>query len=73
MMVNFWRTRELTHAVVPAMRERQWGRIVNLTGSSEPPHISAAAPAKPATPLSDPTYTLPFTMVGTMNLFPLPK
>jgi len=48
MTVNFWRTRELTHAVVPSMRERGWGRIVNFTGSSEPPHISAAAPAKAA-------------------------
>jgi 3-oxoacyl-[acyl-carrier protein] reductase len=48
MTVNFWRTRELTHAVVPAMRERGWGRIVNFTGSSEPPRISAAAPAKAA-------------------------
>jgi 3-oxoacyl-[acyl-carrier protein] reductase len=48
MTVNFWRTRELTHAVVPSMRERKWGRIVNFTGSSEPPHISAAAPAKAA-------------------------
>jgi hypothetical protein len=26
-----------------------------------------------ATPLGVPTYTLPFTMVGTMNLFPAPN
>jgi len=48
MTVNFWRTRELTHELVPSMRQRGWGRVVNFTGSSEPPHISGAAPAKAA-------------------------
>ena len=48
MTVNFWRTRELTHAIVPSMQDRRWGRIINFTGSSEPPHVSAAAAAKAA-------------------------
>ena len=48
MTVNFWRTRELTHEVVISMQERGWGRVVNLTGSSEPPHVSGAAAAKAA-------------------------
>ena len=48
MTVNFWRTRELTHELVPAMRERGWGRVVNFSGSSEPPAISGAAVAKAA-------------------------
>jgi 3-oxoacyl-[acyl-carrier protein] reductase len=48
MTINFWRTRELTHEVVPGMQERGWGRIVNFTGSSEPPGVSGAAAAKAA-------------------------
>lgn len=48
MMLNFFRLRELTHAVVPGMIERRWGRIVNLTGTSEPYNINAANPAKAA-------------------------
>jgi 3-oxoacyl-[acyl-carrier protein] reductase len=48
MTINFWRTRELTHEVVPSMRERGWGRIVNFTGSSEPAGLSGAAVAKAA-------------------------
>ncbi len=48
MTINFWRTRELTHELVGPMQERSWGRVVNLTGSSEPPHVSGAAAAKAA-------------------------
>ncbi|MCC6534400.1 MAG: SDR family oxidoreductase [Burkholderiales bacterium] len=48
MMLNFFRLRELTHALVPAMRANRWGRIVNLTGTSEPYNINAANPAKAA-------------------------
>ncbi len=36
MTLNFWRIRELTHAIVPSMKTNQFGRIVNLTGTSEP-------------------------------------
>lgn len=48
MTLNFWRLRELTHALVPGMKERQFGRIVNMTGTSEPKIINAAFAAKAA-------------------------
>lgn len=48
MTINFWRTRELTHEAVISMQDRRWGRVVTFTGSSEPPHVSAAAVAKAA-------------------------
>lgn len=48
MMLNFFRVRELTHALLPAMVEQRWGRIVNITGSSEPYNFNAAASAKAA-------------------------
>lgn len=48
MLVNFIRLRELSHAVVPGMKTRGWGRIVNITGSSEPRSINAANSAKAA-------------------------
>jgi 3-oxoacyl-[acyl-carrier protein] reductase len=48
MQLNFFRLRELTHALVPAMRARGWGRVVNLTGTSEPYNINAANAAKAA-------------------------
>ena len=41
MMFNFMRLRELTHAVVAGMKEHSWGRVVNLTGTSEPYNINA--------------------------------
>ena len=48
LLVNFMRLRELSHAVVPGMKARRWGRIVNITGSSEPRGINAANSAKAA-------------------------
>lgn len=48
MMLNFFRLRELTHALVPGMVARKWGRIINLTGSSEPHIINAANASKAA-------------------------
>lgn len=48
MLVNFIRLRELSHAVVPGMKARGWGRIVNITGSSEPRGLNAANSAKAA-------------------------
>jgi 3-oxoacyl-[acyl-carrier protein] reductase len=49
MTLNFWRLRELTHALVPAMKANNYGRIINLTGTSEPRIINAAFAAKAAT------------------------
>jgi 3-oxoacyl-[acyl-carrier protein] reductase len=48
LTLNFLRIRELTHALIPNMQERRWGRIVNLTGTSEPRVLNAAFSAKAA-------------------------
>jgi len=48
MVLNFFRVRELTHAIVPGMRARGWGRIVTFTGTSEPRMLNAAFTAKAA-------------------------
>jgi 3-oxoacyl-[acyl-carrier protein] reductase len=48
MVLNFFRIRELTHAVVPGMRKQRWGRIVTFTGTSEPRMLNAAFTAKAA-------------------------
>jgi 3-oxoacyl-[acyl-carrier protein] reductase len=48
MTLNFVRVRQLTHAVLPGMVERRWGRIVNITGKSEPEKLIAATPSKAA-------------------------
>jgi 3-oxoacyl-[acyl-carrier protein] reductase len=46
--LNFTAVRRLTQACLPAMQGQQWGRIINITGSSEPSGINAANPAKAA-------------------------
>jgi 3-oxoacyl-[acyl-carrier protein] reductase len=48
MTLNFVRVRQLTHAVLPGMVERGWGRVVNITGKSEPDNLIAATPSKAA-------------------------
>lgn len=48
MVLNFERVRELTHALVPGMRRKRWGRVVNFTGTSEPRMLNAAFTAKAA-------------------------
>ena len=48
MMVNFFRLRELTHALLPAMIQSKWGRIINITGSTEPRNVNVANAAKAA-------------------------
>jgi len=48
MVLNFYRVRELTHAVVPGMRKQKWGRVVTFTGTSEPRMLNAAFTAKAA-------------------------
>jgi 3-oxoacyl-[acyl-carrier protein] reductase len=42
MLLNFEAGRRITHALVPAMRSRRWGRIVSLTGTDEPFSINPA-------------------------------
>ena len=44
--LNFTRVRQLTHAILPDMIEHKWGRIVNITGKSEPEGLNAAFSAK---------------------------
>lgn len=46
--LNFTRLRQLTHAVLPGMRAQKWGRIINITGKSEPDRLNAAFAAKAA-------------------------
>jgi 3-oxoacyl-[acyl-carrier protein] reductase len=48
LLVNFIRLRELSHAVIPGMKSGRWGRIVNITGTSEPRSLNAANSAKAA-------------------------
>jgi 3-oxoacyl-[acyl-carrier protein] reductase len=48
MTLNFIRVRQLTHAVVPGMIGRRWGRVINISGKSEPEGLIAATPAKAA-------------------------
>ena len=48
MTLNFVRVRQLTHAVLPDMIERRWGRVINITGKSEPERLIAATPTKAA-------------------------
>ena len=48
MTLNFDRPRQLAHALLPGMIDRRWGRIINITGKSEPEHLNAAFSAKAA-------------------------
>jgi 3-oxoacyl-[acyl-carrier protein] reductase len=44
--LNFHRPRQLGDALIDQMIEHQWGRIINITGKSEPEHINGAFCAK---------------------------
>jgi 3-oxoacyl-[acyl-carrier protein] reductase len=46
--LNFTSARRLTTALPPGMRQRRWGRIVNISGTMEPRGINAAVAAKAA-------------------------
>jgi 3-oxoacyl-[acyl-carrier protein] reductase len=48
MTLNFTRVRQLTHALLPSMMARRWGRILNISGKSEPFGLNAAFAAKAA-------------------------
>jgi 3-oxoacyl-[acyl-carrier protein] reductase len=48
MTLNFTRQRQLTHRLLEQMIGRKWGRIVNITGKSEPEGINGAFCAKAA-------------------------
>ncbi len=46
--LNFSAARRITEPLLPGMRARGWGRIVNLTGAMTSPRANAAGPAKAA-------------------------
>ena len=48
MTLNFTRHRQLTHRLLAQMMARKWGRIINITGKSEPEGINGAFSAKAA-------------------------
>ena len=48
LTLNFTRQRQLAHQLLPPMMDRKWGRIINITGKSEPEGINGAFCAKAA-------------------------
>jgi 3-oxoacyl-[acyl-carrier protein] reductase len=46
MTLNFHRPRQLADALIDQMIARRWGRIINITGKSEPEHVNGAFCAK---------------------------
>jgi 3-oxoacyl-[acyl-carrier protein] reductase len=48
LTLNFTRQRQLTHQLLAQMMAKKWGRIINLTGKSEPEGINGAFCAKAA-------------------------
>ncbi|MDP9024472.1 MAG: SDR family oxidoreductase [Candidatus Eremiobacteraeota bacterium] len=47
-LLNFTSIRRLTTALLPDMRRRRWGRVINISGSMEPRSLNAATAAKGA-------------------------
>src|SRR3954470_23091723 len=48
LTLNFRRHRQLTHLLLGQMMQRKWGRIINVTGKSEPEGLNGAFAAKAA-------------------------
>ena len=48
MTLNFTRHRQLTQRLLPQMMARKWGRVINITGKSEPEGLNGAFAAKAA-------------------------
>jgi 3-oxoacyl-[acyl-carrier protein] reductase len=46
MTLNFHRPRQLADALIDQMIANKWGRIINITGKSEPEHVNGAFCAK---------------------------
>jgi 3-oxoacyl-[acyl-carrier protein] reductase len=46
MTLNFHRPRQLADVLIDQMIARKWGRIINITGKSEPDHVNGAFCAK---------------------------
>ena len=48
LTLNFTRHRQLTHRLLPQMISKRWGRVINITGKSEPEGLNGAFCAKAA-------------------------
>lgn len=48
LTLNFTRHRQITDRLLPVMTERGWGRVINITGKSEPEGLNGAFCAKAA-------------------------
>jgi 3-oxoacyl-[acyl-carrier protein] reductase len=48
LTLNFTRHRQLTQRILPQMIEGKWGRVINITGKSEPEGVNGAFSAKAA-------------------------
>jgi 3-oxoacyl-[acyl-carrier protein] reductase len=48
LTLNFVRQRQLAHRLLPQMLGRKWGRVINITGKSEPEGLNGAFAAKAA-------------------------
>jgi 3-oxoacyl-[acyl-carrier protein] reductase len=48
MTLNFELVRAVTVQFIPGMRQKRWGRIINITGANEPPGVNIASVAKAA-------------------------
>jgi 3-oxoacyl-[acyl-carrier protein] reductase len=48
LTLNFTRHRQLTHRLLPQMIGKRWGRVINITGKSEPEGLNGAFCAKAA-------------------------
>jgi 3-oxoacyl-[acyl-carrier protein] reductase len=46
--LNFTAARRMTHALLPGMCARKWGRVINISGSMEPRGLNPSGPAKAA-------------------------
>ena len=46
LTLNFHRPRQIADALIDAMIAHRWGRIINITGKSEPDHVNGAFCAK---------------------------
>jgi 3-oxoacyl-[acyl-carrier protein] reductase len=46
--LNFTRHRQLTNRLLPSMIDGRWGRVINITGKSEPDNVNGAFCAKAA-------------------------
>ena len=42
LTLNFHRPRQLAEALIDSMIAQRWGRIINITGKSEPDHVNGA-------------------------------